>query len=475
MMRRALALAVAAALFMTGCASRADKDSAGRTTAAESSEPADGGTSGGDADQKFGSLDSPCGKGTAKVAAAEAGGSPDTLRIGIANDRNSTFRPGLNSFFWDSANAFVKWCNDQGGVAGVPLEAIDVDGKVLEVEAAVAKSCSETFALVGGGWTQDNLAFSGKDGADFHKCKLIAFAGFAVSSDFAEANGQVQPVPNTAHEKPDGWLLELAKLYPEGAKHLAVMYGTLPAIEMVADQVVGVAEATKKFGKVTKISYDALTPDFNLMATQVKDQKAGLVYYAGEEKNFAKFVQALDAADVDAVVFADANQYDAQVLEGIGATDRDVLVRIASHPYEEADEFPATQKLVDVMKQFNPEGRVTSLTAQSFSAMLLFAQSAKQCAEDSGEITRECVLAEGRKVTSWDGGGLHAEANPGENKPPTCSMFVGIKNGKWVRKFPELDSDADDGDGFSCTGELQTLSGDFGEGKVDPSRDDTVG
>ena len=249
MMRRALALAVAAALFMTGCASRADKDSA---------EPADGGTSGGDADQKFGSLDSPCGKGTAKVAAAEAGGSPDTLRIGIANDRNSTFRPGLNSFFWDSANAFVKWCNDQGGVAGVPLEAVDVDGKVLEVEAAVAKSCSETFALVGGGWTQDNLAFSGKDGADFHKCKLIAFAGFAVSSDFAEANGQVQPVPNTAHEKPDGWLLELAKLYPEGAKHLAVMYGTLPAIEMVADQVVGVAEATKKFGKVTKISYDAL-------------------------------------------------------------------------------------------------------------------------------------------------------------------------------------------------------------------------
>ncbi|HZM39329.1 MAG TPA: hypothetical protein VFB94_09455, partial [Acidimicrobiales bacterium] len=48
-----------------------------------------------------------------------------------------------------------------------------------------------------------------------------------------------------------------------------------------------------------------------------------------------------------------------------------------------------------------------------------------------------CVLDELAKITSWDGGGMHAESNPGENLPPECSLLLQMDGDTWKQVFPE--------------------------------------
>ncbi len=53
---------------------------------------------------------------------------------------------------YDAAVAFAQWCNEQGGIAGLPIEVIDGDAKLFEVPAAMERICDQAFAMVGGGW-----------------------------------------------------------------------------------------------------------------------------------------------------------------------------------------------------------------------------------------------------------------------------------------------------------------------------------
>ncbi len=82
--------------------------------------------------------------------------------------------------------------------------------------------------MVGGGYAQDNQIFSGKPESDFHQCGMIAIPGFAVSTDFSEANGVVQPIPNPVYEKPTTWMEDLQELYPDEMEKSPLRVGQPP-------------------------------------------------------------------------------------------------------------------------------------------------------------------------------------------------------------------------------------------------------
>ena len=111
MKRPLMVLAVALALVAGACGASGDTegqgDDEGTTTTAAAGNAA------------FGDMEEPlCGEGDFSVEPDEAGGSPDVLRIGVAGDRSSDIRPGLNKDMWDSSVAFAAWCNEQGGIGG---------------------------------------------------------------------------------------------------------------------------------------------------------------------------------------------------------------------------------------------------------------------------------------------------------------------------------------------------------------------
>ncbi|MFM8382814.1 MAG: hypothetical protein ACKOA6_12600, partial [Actinomycetota bacterium] len=129
---------------------------------------------------------------------------------------------------------------------------------------------------------------------------------------------------------------------------------------------------------------------------------------------------------------------------------------------------------LDMMATYNPEGRIAGLGLQATSAMLLFVTAANACLDANGNVLeRECVLAQGKQISSWTGGGLHAETNPSANVPPPCTIIMEVRNGTWTRLFPEIGSADDNGNGWHCdpAGVVQ-ITGDFGDvtNGVDPSR-----
>lgn len=469
MKRQVVALLVAAAIIGGACAAdgaddAADKDRPATTATPSGSEPTTP-----DGAQKFGSLDSPCGPSDtpATVKADEAGTGTDKLYIGVGNDRTG-IRPGLLKELWDGATAFVGWCNSQGGINGLQLEAVDLNGEVLKVEDAMGKACTSVFAIVGGGWAQDNFIFSGRDGSDFHKCKMIAFPGFAVSTDFSEGTDQVQALPNPAYDKPASAMKAIAELYPDEVKKFGVVFGNLPSLVQNKDQIVGVAKQLDGYEGFQEISYDIISQDWAVVAQQVIDKDIQAISFVGEPPNMSKFSQALRDQGFEGVISADANQYDERLLEASGpAAVEGIVIRIAAHPFEEADKWPATGQLVKVLDDTVPDWTRAGLAVQSFSSALLFATAAKKCA-DEGEISRACVLQAGLDTHEWDAGGLHAVSDPGANAAPDCAMLVTVKGGQYERLFPELGSDEDNGEGFYCSPTVK-LTGEFGTGNRESS------
>jgi len=408
------------------------------------------------------------------VKADEAGGTPDVLRVGTANDRgNAQIRPGLLKEMWDASVAFTKWCNDQGGIGGLKIELVDLDGKVVKVEDAMALACRGTFMMVGGGWAQDQLVFSGKPESDFHLCKMAAVPGFGVSPEFSGANGQIQPLPNPIYEKPTNWLQMLVNVFPDKMDKTMVLWGDLPSLKANMRQIYAAGEQVPGFGKLPDISYDAIgTPDWSIVAQQIIDSGAKAVSFVGEPSNLSKASQALKTQNWDGILFADANQDDPVLIDTSGAEAVEgVFIRSAGSPRIEADKWPATKQYVDILENDGPADiKIAGLSMQAFSAWLFFAKGVNDCAAVSGgEVSRDCVLEALFKVESWDGGGLHAPTNPAKGLPSECALLLNVKNGELVRSQPELGSKDDNGQGFFCS-KIATITGDLGQGKIDPSR-----
>lgn len=472
-MKRILVVLLAAvAVLATACGASGDESGSaneesggGSSTTAAAAEPAGG---------SFGDLKGVCGPGDAKVDPAEAGAAtaPGSITLAVANDRGSEIRPGLNKEIYDASVSFSEWCNEQGGIDGLKINLIDADGKLFEVESAMTKVCSDAFAMVGGAFTQDELEFSGKDGSDFHKCNMIDVPAFAVSAVKGLSNGQVQPLPNPVTKKSTQWIMDFKKLYPEDAKKNIVVYGELPPLMLVKDQYDAAVKEVGGIEQLPALPYPVTgLADWTPLAQKVKDSGATSLYWVGEPSNAANLFKALRDQGWKGTILNETNIYDPQAFSAGNTAAEGIVVRTASHPFEEAEKWPAVKQYQDQLKQYVPDGKQAALGLQSTSAWLLFATAAKACAEkNNNTITRKCILDQAAAQKDWTGGGLHVPTSPGRTTPPECGMLMIAKNGGFERLYPEIGGTDDDQDGFHCPpNSIATVPGDRGVPKINPN------
>lgn len=464
-MKRSLAILLCAvALVASACGASGDEE------VTEDEESTETTAAGGADTASFGDLESPCGEGDATVAEGE-GSSTDTMRIGVANDRASDIRPGLNKELWDASQAYAEWCNDQGGIQGLPIELVDLDGQVVNVEAAMTRACDDVFAMVGGAFAQDQLEFSGKPGSDFHECELIDVPAFAVSIDKSASNGKVEPIPNPASAVATQWVRDFKELYPEESEEMVVVYGELPSLETIKTQFEAAAEA-EGVPLADSISYPLVVDDWGPYADRVIESGAGAMYWVGEPSNAASMQAKLVEKGWEGVVLHQTNAYDDVLFSSGPEAAEGSVLRTAFHPFEEAEDWPAIQQYLDMIGTVE-DGKVAALGLQSMSAWLLFSVAANECAAaNDGVIDRTCILEESAAVDDWTAGGLHVPTDPGSDDPPECGMLLVVRDGEFERLWPEVGGEGDDLDGFSCpedsTAEVD-ISG-LGEGNVDPDR-----
>ncbi|MEI7886562.1 MAG: ABC transporter substrate-binding protein [Actinomycetes bacterium] len=475
MKRAVLVVACVLALLAGACGANGSSSGKDSEPVGSSTTAASGGNTVSNA--SFGDLSGDlCGPGEFSVNPSEAGLGTDKLYIGVANDRSAEIRPGLDKVLYDSSVAFAGWCNDRGGIGGLPIEIVDIDAGVFNVEAAMTKACAQVFAMVGGGLVQDALEFSGKAGSDFHQCGMIDIPGFAVSVEKADSNGQVQPVPNPGRTAASTWFQDFTKLYPEAAANWAVVWGELPSLQVVKVKYADAAATVEGMKNVGEIVYPpAGVTDWTPYVQRVIGTGAKAMTFVGEVDNLDSFLVKAREQGWTGTPLLETNMYDQKLLDGAGAAAEGSVVRMGLHSLEEADKWPAIAQYIDMNKKYQPGGEMGALGIQSLSAWLLFTTAANECgAKNKGVLDRTCILEKAAAVEDWTGGGLHSPQNPGssaEAAASSCNMLLIVKGGKFTRLYPKLGGTGDDVDGFHCPKDgVVAVTGDVGEGKVDPDR-----
>jgi ABC-type branched-subunit amino acid transport system substrate-binding protein len=369
-------------------------------------------------------------------AAETQGVTADSITVGTVADPGFEGRPGLNQEIFDAATAFAEWCNAAGGINGKQIEVNLHDAAITEYQPVMQEACQTDFAIVGSGAVQDN--FWPTTGA---ACGLIDIAGFSVTPEKAGTAGRdpiearsVQPVPNPLDEFPIGAAAILNEEFPDAGANVGILNADL---DTLITQAARTREAYESLGfeVVHENTYNVLgEANWAPFAQAIEDAGVTFLSFVGEGENLALLQQALDEIGYDLeVTLQDANFYDNAYLEAAGPAADGTFIRNAFWPLEEADQNPATQQYIDNVEAV--DGKVALLGAQSWSAWLLFAQSARDC-DLEDDLTRSCVLEGAASVQDWTGGGLHAPTSPGENTGPDCVIVMQVQDGAFVRHTP---------------------------------------
>jgi ABC-type branched-subunit amino acid transport system substrate-binding protein len=415
---RGLALVVVFVFLMAACgrsgnssSSSSSSGGSGATSSSSSSSDATTLAAGG-----FGDLEKVCADGDAK-GATDKGVTDTQIHIGTVTDKGFTGRSGLNKEMVDAANAFAKWCNEKGGILGRDIVVDDLDAKLTDYNGVVTTACDTDLALVGGGAVFDDADNGGREA-----CGLPNIPGYVVTPKARAAKLQVQPLPNPVYQFAGGAFDAVDRIAPGSLKAASVMTGDLQTTIIVKDATVE-ALGIKGGTVVDQSQYSAGGEDnWSPFVTTLKDAGVKSLFYVGEPMNLALFEKAMATEGFyPDVIMETPNHYDHILTDTAGAAIKNTYVSSAFVPFEKASENKATQDYLDLMKQYNPSGKVASLGAQATSALLLFAQSATACGSN---LTRQCVVQEAQKVTSWTGGGMHGASNPGKNLPTTCYVIL---------------------------------------------------
>ena len=442
--RTVLVVAVIGLLLAGNCSSDRGADPSGGLgggieAAAEVAAPAPG---------DFGDLAGVCGPNEGGGAVPDAGPdevqgvTEDTITLGTVADPGFEGRPGLNQEIFDTAEAFVAWCNAAGGINGKQLELNLHDAAVTEYQPVMAEACGQDFAIVGSGAVQDN--FWASTGA---ACGLVDIAGFSVTPEKAGLAGQdpiearsIQPVPNAGDRFQAGAFLLVGETAPDAQDRAGIVYGDLETLIVRKDQAVDALEQVG-FTFVHEASYNLLgESNWGLFAAALSQDQVRFLHYVGEGENFALLTQAMDEVGYrPELMLMETNLYDQGWVEAAGDAADGVFVRTVFWPFEEAEQNPATQQYLDLIEAQG--GKVAQLGVQAMSAWLLFAQAARDC-DRADDLTRTCLLEAAASTTAWTGGGLHAPTEPGSNEPTPCTIVLQVQEGEFTRFAPD--------EGYDC-------------------------
>jgi hypothetical protein len=464
---RYLAVAVAVGLIATMSAcSRSDDSSTETQSGSDTSagSPSDGAPGNGE----FGTITEPvCGPAPTSGSSAaadttEIGLTADTITLGVISDVGYTGAPGLNQELFDASDVFAAWCNSLGGINGRQIKIDKLDARITEYKQRIQEACERDFALVGGGGVFDDAGQS-----DRLSCLLPDFPGYVVTNGARGADLQVQATPGSNTEVQAGIFRYLKETFPDSITQTGFLTGNLATTINNKKQY---QEAAESFGYQT-VYDDLYNPvgeqTWAPFAQSIKDKGVKGLYFVGEPTNLGKLLDALSQIDYKLDwVSAAGNQYDQKLLDSAGAAldTNTVFIQVGVTPFL-ATQVPAIPQYEELFQQYLPNGKSqASLGLNSFSAWLLFAQSAKQC---GAAMTRKCVYEAGIATTSWSGGGLSSEADPSSKQPGDCFSIVKTNGAEFV-----LDDWQTEDGVYNCDpANVVATTGDFG----DPATLESVG
>jgi hypothetical protein len=367
----------------------------------------------------FGTLKGVCGPGTAKGATA-TGVTDTAINVATMADPGNTAVPGLDQELFDTADAFVAWCNAAGGIQGRKLVLHKRDSALFQVQARMIESCQGDFALVGNGEALDATGVQQRV-----SCKLPEIAAFDVSLPAGTAALSVQPLPAADDEAPlGGPYRHLAQVDPAAIKHYGMLSSTVQSVKDSGNRTRAAAESLG----YTTVDYEELPIQVNNWRPYVENLKSRgvqvLTMLSNPDQLAALYKSMADVGYFPKYTMVDANMYDTKLIAEGGSALQGIYVNSGIVPFELADQFPATKQYLDLLQQYAKGAKPKGLGVNGFSAWLLFAQSAKAC---GSSLTRQCLIDHAGATKDWTGGGLHGAQQPGNATQSLGPCFMLLK------------------------------------------------
>jgi hypothetical protein len=431
---RWIAVCAVLTVLMAACGSdRGDDPTAGEGGGGGNESSSQNEDGGGGSDQ-FGDLDSPCGPAEEGEEAAAGGGdqgvTDDQIVIGYGDDAGYPQSPGLSHETSDAMEAFIAWCNDQGGINGREIVGNYYDAAITEVTNAMTQACGEVFMLVGQAWALDSAQEETRLG-----CELPMVPTYAVSADAANAPLSYMGVPNPIDFYSASAGAQVAELFPEEVQNGSVMFGNFSATIDTKDKVLqAFSEVGWEFNDCPQEYNITGEPDWRPFVQSLESCGVEALYYSGQAyPNLQNMLDAAAQENYEPIWVVDPNSYLRSFAEWNASGNGDnVYMRTAFIPFEQAEDNPATQQYIDIVE--GNGGDISQLGQQTTSSFLLWATAADACGAD---LSRDCVMEQLSQVDSWTGGGLHAETNPAENMPPECGMLLKLDGTEFTQVYPE--------------------------------------
>jgi ABC-type branched-subunit amino acid transport system substrate-binding protein len=436
-MRRLAVLVVSVAVF-AACGTRESGPPPGGAEGSGVVVPTTASAGGAAGRGRVGTLQAACGSDHPASGSTDSGVTNTTVTIGVISDKSGVVAvptAGIDG----SVEAFVEFCNSLGGINGRRLVLKHYDSKILDEVDAMKQACDDgIFALVGSGSVQDD-----QGAVTMVHCKLVEVAAYTATYVKGLSPRVFSPVPNPGDQYPVGTGRFLAKRFPDAVRRAAILWPNLPVARTQAERERD-AYGTVGFKFTYANPTDVLVQNWAPLVSTLKDKHVEWISDVTTLSEMEHLLQALSDAAWQPTVVDLGQQYYDESLPGKPGTEG-ALVLTNTAPFEEADRNPALQTYLHWLKQASPRTPPTTLGVQAFSAGLLFAQAARALGSD---LTREGLIGELKKIKQWDGGGLQAPANPGDNQGLRCFLYLQIKGNKFVRFWPKQPTDGTHG--FDC-------------------------
>ncbi len=442
MKSRVVAVAIALALLASACGSRAE-DSNGSTNDLDSSSTTTAQGAGSSDSGMVGTIESPCGPGDAS-GATDTGVTDDSITVTSYSDSGGSIG-GLNSGIDDTANAFVKWCNDQGGINGREIKLNFGSANLFEYSPIVTKACDDSLALVGG------LAVFDDAGAQIQvDCGLVNVAGSVVSSLQSGADLTYAAYPQPPNEVLVGSATYLKEKYPEAISRSGYLSSDIASLNYISARMI---EALEKIGFTFVYQDHPAIGETNWPAFSLAMQDADVDFVASAStwEEYLGLQKAMRQQGYEpSVTLLESNFYQPDYLEQADGLADGSYINLATWPFEEADQNPALTIYLDALEASDPGVAPQQIGVFAFSSWLLWATAVKSLGSDVTRVNLDKALSE---IHEWTGGGLQGTSDPGNNKTSDCFISLQIQDNTFVRAFPTQENDKaiyDAGDGFAC-------------------------
>jgi hypothetical protein len=385
------------------------------------------------------------------LEASDVGITSTEIRIAVIADVDNPFQAGLFKGSADAVQAFGKWINAHGKLAGrkVVVDFIDSKLNADETRNAIITACSEDFAIIG----TSALFVNNTD--DLVGC--VDSAGAATGlPDFpvvtTEPEHQCSPVSHpinpptllcsTIDQHPQTYRAAIGptRYYLKKYKDLHGAFLYPSDLRAAKDSQVPLFTAQQDAGikadVETDVSARAPQSAYTPIIQQMKD--AGSTYGrsglgSASTVSFRKEAKLQGLATVK-VWDCSVQCYNGSLLEQGGADVEGQYVSLAFVPFEEAGSNAMLASYVKSVGKDHADG----FGAQAWAAAIYFRDAVNAVVKGGGNnaLTRARVLDAADGINGFTAEGMIGKTDVGKRAPSPCYALLQVKSGKFVRVNP---------------------------------------